>query len=513
MSPPRLRPQGLHLSTLVLAIAVCQLLPWLVQVWLVSISFTFVCISTTVLLCRRNKSLSDPEITASPLFRITFAAFTGIVVGTVTTMFSHKPSAIEPGDHYVIGRVAQEIRHPVSESIWFTIRLRAVRNGANWRLIDEDLLCRAPFLPWRNAALIRANMVVGARVRIGKDIGSTFPRCRIRALSVLSPKVSRSESNWLSLPSGPSVHDAVYRVLGRDEVTELLLAMTLGVRGRVSEAHARVFRHLGISHLLVFSGLQLSLFFFAVRGILRLFRVSDLPSQFLALGAAATLLALSGAEPSGVRAMAALVAFVGADLFGKTLSWRELLGIALLVVLICWPKAIASPGVQLTMAALCSLGLSSEITKGRRGWKYTALSGVLCTLTTAMVGGWWFGSWSPVALILGPFFTSIYTFLSIFLYIPAVTLATVVPQLGQIPLVWSWATLWWSLQILDLFASLGALTVVLPPVFWLIGLIVVALLHLALSATLYTELKSSLLSLTTGSKWYGKGTLKHASRA
>jgi ComEC/Rec2-related protein len=400
----------------------------------------------------------------------------GFLIGIITVVSDEHDISLPKGESIVIGSVVDNIRHPTGESVWFSLRIARVMIDNKFVTKRGIILCRAPFLPWRNSSLISPKKVIGAKIKKITSSSISLPNCEVKAMTV--PLGNTSDTSYLT-SFAQHLHDKVYRVIGRGETTELLLAMSLGVRNKISEKHGALFKNLGLSHLLVFSGLQLSLLFFSVAGLLRFLSIPAKTAQLVALIASALLLGLTGVESSGLRAFVALFLYLVADLYGLKIGWRTLLSIAALVVLTVWPKALATPGVQLTIVALVSLGVSSSVIKWSRITyiKKRIFAGivasVICTISTGLLAASWFGAWTPVSLLVNPICTSVFTFLSIWLFFPSLVALALVPSLGVILLKFSSDILWWSVIILESIPSSALFSIVLPQIYWIIITLVV----------------------------------------
>jgi len=399
--------------------------------------------------------------------------FFGYLIGVITVVSDEHDISLPKGEFTVIGSVVDNIRHPTAESVWFSLRIARVMVDGKFVEKKGRILCRAPFLPWRNSSQILPEKVIGAKIKKITSSSVSLPSCEVKAMTVPLGQITHSDS------LAKYVHEKAYKIVGRGEVTELLLAMTLGVRNRISEKHSVLFKSLGLSHLLVFSGLQLSLLFFSVAGLLRFISFSSKNAQLLAIIASAFLLGITGVESSGLRAFVALFLYVIADLYGLKIRWRTLLSFAVLVVLTVWPKAISTPGVQLTVVALVSLGVSSSMIKFGRV-SYIAnriitglIASVICTISTGLVAASWFGVWTPVSLIVNPICTSIFTFLSIWLFFPSFISLVLMPSIGTPLIKFSCDVLWWLVCILESIPSSALYSIVLPEIYWIIITLIV----------------------------------------
>lgn len=143
-------------------------------------------------------------------------------------------------------------------------------------------------------------------------------------------------------------------------------ALVLGVSQNISAQTLRLFQNTGTSHLMAISGLHVGLvagfFIWVAKGLLRFrsYRYIQQPTQLLALllgGVGATVYAcLAGFSLPTQRALIMIgVLILMTCLRIKTSVWVSLL-LAMLLILLCDPLAVMSPGFWLScMAVACLL--------------------------------------------------------------------------------------------------------------------------------------------------------------
>jgi competence protein ComEC len=182
--------------------------------------------------------------------------------------------------------------------------------------------------------------------------------------------------------------------------------MALGERDVLSRHVEDSFKGLGLSHLLVVSGYQVSLVFGVIFGIS--LRVCTIARPALALRHCATWLALVGAggyvalvgaEMSSVRALIAAACLCVALVIDRRHRFAQRWATALLIIQVVYPWALFDVGVLLTFAALAGIGVGSVI--GWRGKAPSVFWVTVCVwLFTSLVTTIWIGSISPYGLIL-----------------------------------------------------------------------------------------------------------------
>ncbi|NRA29480.1 MAG: ComEC family competence protein [Parvularculaceae bacterium] len=156
----------------------------------------------------------------------------------------------------------------------------------------------------------------------------------------------------------------------------LTAALITGKRERIPEDTVHALRDAGLAHLLAISGLHMGLVcgfvFWAARYLLtrseRLTLAMPVKkwAAAIALLSGAIYLALSGAAWSAQRAYIMAAVMFGAILFDRQgLSLRNV-AVAALIILVWRPEAIASPGFQMSFAAVALLIASYAALEERR---------------------------------------------------------------------------------------------------------------------------------------------------
>jgi len=168
---------------------------------------------------------------------------------------------------------------------------------------------------------------------------------------------------------GAALNDRLYRILCQslpEEESGVLAALCLGRREGVSAAVDAAFRGSGLSHLLVVSGLHLSLVVLALRAGLR--RVTGLSlSALLTIPVMALFMVLVGASPSVMRAgLMSLCWLIGVPLRRRS-DGLNALGLALTVLLLINPYQIYHVGFQLSFLATAGVLC---LTPRLCGWLY-----------------------------------------------------------------------------------------------------------------------------------------------
>ncbi|RIL11866.1 MAG: hypothetical protein DCC75_01525 [Proteobacteria bacterium] len=282
--------------------------------------------------------------------------------------------------------------------------------------------CRAVHLPWRNSFKLERGSITAIRGSfqiINRDPAIFSYDATLRRRGV----AAKCRINCLSTPlNGASMKQSSLRqrlvasvkgMIESGEQAGLVLSMSLGIRDAISEKMEDAFRRTGLSHLLVFSGYQITLFYLSalwlLNGVCRAL-VSYLPAvsrqftPFIALLLCSVLLGIIGFETSSVRALIALCIYV----FSNAIEYKprplNALCLSLIVLCLIWPGCFLEPGVQLTFSALIGLSLAGSGT--HNSFLRYLLSCSFATSLASIVSAVWFGGISlmaiPANLLLGP---------------------------------------------------------------------------------------------------------------
>jgi competence protein ComEC len=193
--------------------------------------------------------------------------------------------------------------------------------------------------------------------------------------------------------------------------------MVLGTRDILSPETETLFRFFGLTHLLVLSGFQVTLVFTLVHQALMSVRwllwrhVDRLPLEPLAtlggLSVAVGLVACTGFEASGNRALIAVVLAAGADAYEARWSGSlAIVGVAFIMELL-WPLVVFEPGAALTFAALVGLQLGRRYGNGFFAAVVSSLGASLCVSAVSMI---WFPPPSWYGMLVGLMVTPVFSF-------------------------------------------------------------------------------------------------------
>ncbi len=138
---------------------------------------------------------------------------------------------------------------------------------------------------------------------------------------------------------------------GTEDVQDVMAGMAFGFKSGIPVEITRMFRGLGVSHLLAVSGLHTALIAQALLALLRFLRVPRRAAPLLTAGFVLLFVALTGFTPSAVRAgVMSIVLLLGLSI-GREPDSLNSLGLALLVITLPNPYAVCDVGLLLSAAA------------------------------------------------------------------------------------------------------------------------------------------------------------------
>ncbi len=189
------------------------------------------------------------------------------------------------------------------------------------------------------------------------------------------------------------------------DVRAALAAVTVADKSGITTHFGSLLQRLGISHLMVISGLHVGLV--AGAGLLlggiasRLLQLAGVTALWLptvlALGLAAAYAGLAGYSVATQRALVMLASFLVAHLAGRHSGATNNLLLAALAVLLINPLAGLGSGFWLSFLAVASLLWLGCWQRGHRPWVRLCRTHLFMCLVMIPIGGWWFGGASLVA--------------------------------------------------------------------------------------------------------------------
>jgi ComEC/Rec2-related protein len=335
----------------------------------------------------------------------------GIVLGLLTAYVASGPRSHIPAvdDAIVYGTVSDLPRRAVPGEVVFVL---ASQMGTE----VVRLRCRAVDLPWRNAAELEAGDAVWVRGSIApvdrprnpfgwqaalwrRDIAG---ECRARFVSRV---MVRNPSVLFSLRS--HIRTVVSNQIGDSGGAGLFLSMALGYHDLISLQVERAFQRLGLTHLLVVSGYQVSLMFsfvvFLAHALVQasniVGRYSRMFANFAAFAVACAYVVCIGSEMSAVRALLAAACITAQLCSERETSFAQRWGVALLGMQLVWPWCVFEIGVILTFAALFGIGLGVRLGRRRPVRTFLYVNAAVWASTSLVLVAWR-GNFSPLALVV-----------------------------------------------------------------------------------------------------------------
>jgi ComEC/Rec2-related protein len=336
----------------------------------------------------------------------------GLIVGVGSALMALDSPQVGPalqGELTVFGTIEGTPRHPRPGEVTVELRTEA-------ELGSSVVRCRAVDLPWRNAASLQPGDAVWVRgmfTAIGKPMNpfswegwlwrrGVRAECKARFISQPIYRAPEKLYQWRE-----TVKNHVLATIGESQGTGLFLSMALGYHDLLSVPLEQAFTRLGLTHLLVVSGYQVSLTFGFILSCMAVIlgwigygnRWLRYAMTALAFASAALYVVFIGAEMSAVRALLAAACACAHLLSERETSFAQRWGVALLGMQLLWPWCAFDIGVVLTFAALFGIGLGSELTSRTKLATFIAVTCAvwLCTSLVIVV---WQGTFSPLGLLL-----------------------------------------------------------------------------------------------------------------
>lgn len=322
------------------------------------------------------------------------------------------PQSRSSSDVMVLVEVLGEPSRGMSGAVSFDGRI--IAGGVEGAVIR----CRGVDLPWRNTGLLKRGDTAWLRGDLQAVLRPVNPiswegylwRRRIsgelRVRYASSPLTRRSD--FIA-----AVRDRMRQISSfGGELTRggaLFLSMAFGVRDVLSARVEDGFRELGLSHLLVVSGYQVSLVFGFVSLVcgsvcrwLAMVGVARHASTCVGFLVSSFYVALIGFEMSALRALIAASCVCAGLLLDRRGCFAQRWWIALLMMHLFYPWALFELGVVLTFAALAGIGIGARLGAGGAVRTWLAVHLVVWLFTSCVLTVW-VGEFSVVSLVLNLF--------------------------------------------------------------------------------------------------------------
>ncbi|MDA1168882.1 MAG: ComEC/Rec2 family competence protein [bacterium] len=193
--------------------------------------------------------------------------------------------------------------------------------------------------------------------------------------------------------------------LFREPDSSLLVAMLTGDQGGIGKEIKDVYRNSGITHILSISGLHVSIIAIVLTVCISIFQIPGFIRSILIFSLLWVYIASVGFPASAVRAGVFWTLYVLAYHVRALTGTLTVIFLTLAVLLTSSPRIINTIGFQLSVTAVCGIGIAIFFTRRIRVAPYLKAIFTLCavsfgaTLTTAPLTLYYFGTVSLVGII------------------------------------------------------------------------------------------------------------------
>lgn len=333
-----------------------------------------------------------------------------VILGVLSSIPAviREPTLVSGSDVVIAGTVDGPVRRRVPGEVSFDVVSSMTHNPARIR-------CRVVDLPWRNSAHLETGDLVwlrGSCTSVHRPFNpfswegwlwrrGVQAECKVRYLS----RQEHHGFRWIQRARN-AILERVREAAGDSRGTALLLSMALGYQDLLSAPVERAFMKLGLTHLLVVSGYQVSLVFGCLVSLLSLAagiigtRILS-RSAITVIGFAAALgyVCLIGLEMSAVRALIAAGCVCGQLLTERGGKFSQRWGFALLCMQLIWPWCVYEIGVVLTFSALLGIGVGAASDTRHKIISYAWVTFVVWVFTSCVVV-LWSGAFSPLGVLI-----------------------------------------------------------------------------------------------------------------
>ena len=387
-------------------------------------------------------------------FFTTLLVIVGVVSAGILSLLLFSPVAL-PIDHksemIFVAKVSGTPRFKKPGAAEAALLLTEYRDESTHRWVrfpfEPKLLCKGKDLPWRNfGGALRAPFFI-ARAIVNPIDRTQTPFSYLGSLkrqgfsgTCVMRYVADTESEGKSSSFTEDIRDKIRQSVEEategSEVGGCILSMVWGIADTLSHSTDLSFQRSGITHILVVSGAQVVMVFYAVHALLfPLFRGwivrSPVPARATVAGIGISLsalfVAISGSDTPGIRALIAIVVWAFSDILNRGERSSARLVATYLVLEVLYPASWMDPGVQLTFAALVGLTLGSGVTKLG---KYLSVCWY-AWLGTSSVSAIWFQQLSLVGILVNPLLVPIVSFVGTYGGIGGTLLVIAIGQRGS----------------------------------------------------------------------------------
>lgn len=296
-------------------------------------------VGLAVLCCRRAKPLAAMIAVA--------AVFLGLGAG-YRYVYQTGTAALDGKTDTVVGEIRER-----RTGCWYTLRI----THADHLPTGSRVLLYCP-----DAAAPELYDTVSAAVtyRELSATGNTYRADRIRLLALPTAygeealEVLRHADTGVGFALARTRQSLSRRLCARlpDQEGAVLAAMCLGDTRYISDETQQLFRRCGLPHILVVSGLHLSVIIGAVYGLARLLRLPRKLTLLLTGGAMLLYSGLVGFSPSVCRAGLMALTLLAGRWLRRPADGLNSMGLALCLILLSNPYALYDVGLQLSFSAV-----------------------------------------------------------------------------------------------------------------------------------------------------------------
>ncbi|MEE9500275.1 MAG: ComEC/Rec2 family competence protein, partial [Candidatus Omnitrophota bacterium] len=190
--------------------------------------------------------------------------------------------------------------------------------------------------------------------------------------------------------------------------SSILTAILLGKREKIPPALNSLFAKTGTLHILAISGLHVGIIYFALRVILKIFRIQRNLSIILSVLFLVSFTILTGARPSILRATTMFSILAFGEILRRKISIFNLIGLSSFIILMVNPNQVFDIGFILSYTAVLSIICISPIfyeifhVGNKLNFKYYLLTSVSVSLAVWLgllpLIAYYFGLISPVVV-------------------------------------------------------------------------------------------------------------------
>lgn len=306
-------------------------------------------------ICLTLRKKSIPKIYTVASFTVAIA----ISIYSATYSFTAKPKMITDNISTSITGIVCELPYESHGKVHYVIKTKdfgKIKLSASTPIdcdVYDEISCDAQLFPIKgNGLFSKRTYYLSKKIFASGYILNTDD-------IVISDEKRFISPYYLALKSRQAISKSI-RLLLPEKVSAVARGMLLGDKYDIDETISAGFRDLGVSHLLAVSGLHMSVITASILHILRKLKLNKKLSAVLSATGAFLFMAITGFSPSVIRAgIMSIIYLLSSTLMRKTDS-INLLGLALLVILLFNPFAVMDIGLLLSFFATLGILLFTK---------------------------------------------------------------------------------------------------------------------------------------------------------